>query len=196
MSSAMTSESTLSIFSQWPDRERLRDRPAAPTAVTGSPSIARMKLRPTSDELDAVPAPIERETSVEMARPLEPTTTQRITLSDGRPAIARMTLGPRAPSGALSPEAERAILDALASSPRAGETVALAFQRIEHQVGLLFAKLTVLQARALHRRLSQPVEGDALAARFGRLVRERRLRLLAFLGDARRREALARLQAG
>ena len=49
----------------------------------------------------------------------------------------------------------------------------------------------VAEAEALHERLSTtPRADDRVAAQFGRLVLERRERLLAFLGDARRREAI------
>ena len=61
----------------------------------------------------------------------------------------------------------------------------------EHEIGSLFIRLTVLEAWTLHKRLSNPAVGDPLAAAFARLVIERRSRLLAFLGDARRRAALA-----
>jgi hypothetical protein len=60
----------------------------------------------------------------------------------------------------------------------------------EHEIGELFAKLTVLEAWTLHKRLSNPSATDDLATTFGRLILERRMRLLAFLGDARRRAAI------
>ena len=63
--------------------------------------------------------------------------------------------------------------------------------RKEHELGSVFMRLTVLEAWKLHKRLSIPAKDDALATAFGRLIEERRARLLAFLGDARRRAALA-----
>lgn len=63
--------------------------------------------------------------------------------------------------------------------------------RKEHEIGELFARLTVIEAWTLHKRLANPSATDALATAFGRLILERRARLLAFLGDARRRAAIA-----
>jgi hypothetical protein len=95
------------------------------------------------------------------------------------------------PSRAWSPvslEAEiAAVIDAL---PLPGEQLAAAFRRKELTLGDLFARLSVVEARELHRRFTRSVADDALAVRFNRLVSERRARLLAFLADARRREAL------
>lgn len=64
--------------------------------------------------------------------------------------------------------------------------------RKEHEIGSLFMRLTVLEAWTLHKRLGNPQPDDAIAVAFGRLIVERRGRLLAFLGDARRRAAIAR----
>ncbi len=65
-------------------------------------------------------------------------------------------------------------------------------ERRERELMSLFGALTVGQAGELRRRLTSQRPGDALAASFQRLVVERRGRLLAFLADARRREALRR----
>jgi hypothetical protein len=56
--------------------------------------------------------------------------------------------------------------------------------------GALFARVSVNDARALHRRLSLSLADDPIATRFSRLVVERRARLMVFLADARRREAV------
>jgi len=81
-----------------------------------------------------------------------------------------------------------AILDA----PHApGETMMAGFARKEHELGAAFAQLSVFESRALHARLSNPKTGDVLANKFARLTLERRTRLLAFLGDVRRRLAMA-----
>ncbi len=93
----------------------------------------------------------------------------------------------------VSPAAEHALLAILDASPQRGETLHVAYGRKERELGTAFAKLAVSEARALLRRLSTPRADDALAVRFGRLVPDRRQRLLAFLGDARRRDALARM---
>jgi hypothetical protein len=60
----------------------------------------------------------------------------------------------------------------------------------EREIGELFSRLGVLEAMALHRRLKCKAAGDELVAAFARLVEDRRARLLAFLGDARRRAAM------
>jgi hypothetical protein len=72
----------------------------------------------------------------------------------------------------------------------------VAFARKERELGEAFAALPILDQRALHARLSVVREGDLLAERFNRLTLERRTRLLAFLGDARRRAAQASASKG
>ena len=64
------------------------------------------------------------------------------------------------------------------------------FKQKEHDLGALFARLSVPESRALHKRLCNPATDDRLAHAFSRLVTERRGRLLTFLADARRREAI------
>jgi hypothetical protein len=71
------------------------------------------------------------------------------------------------------------------------ETAHDGYRRKEHELGAAFAALPIVEARALHARLAAPRAGDAVAERFQRLVGDRRVRLLAFLADARRRAALA-----
>ena len=72
-----------------------------------------------------------------------------------------------------------------------GETAREGFLRKEAELRVSFAQLPVTSQRALHARLSNPRAGDQLAERFARLTADRRMRLLTFLADARRREALA-----
>ncbi|HEY1550979.1 MAG TPA: hypothetical protein VGG28_24290 [Kofleriaceae bacterium] len=81
-----------------------------------------------------------------------------------------------------------AILDA---PLREGETFVAAFARKERDLAAAFSTMPIFDQRALHARLSNPRSGDMLADKFGGLVSERRGRLLAFLGDARRRAAVA-----
>jgi hypothetical protein len=81
------------------------------------------------------------------------------------------------------------IRDIVLRPPTTGETVMVAHARKEGDLRDLFARLTVLEARALHRRLERAGADDRLAALFQRLAPDRRRRLLAFLADARRREA-------
>jgi hypothetical protein len=82
------------------------------------------------------------------------------------------------------------LLAILNAPPARGETIEMTFRRKELELGDLFATLTVFESRTLQRRLSNPSANDPVAAQFGRLVPERRSRLLAFLGDVRRREAV------
>ena len=72
-----------------------------------------------------------------------------------------------------------------------GETAREGFRRKEAELRSVFVQLPVATQRALHARLSNPRAGDQLAERFARLTADRRMRLLTFLADARRREALA-----
>lgn len=72
-----------------------------------------------------------------------------------------------------------------------GESAMTAFARKEAALGTVMARLSILEARRLHMRLAANRPNDDLAARFARLTAERRTRLLNFLADARRRNALA-----
>lgn len=111
-----------------------------------------------------------------------------------RPAVtlpARPAAAAGGPHDALPPEVELRLRTILQTGIRPGETLNAGYQRLEHELGAQLATLTVLQSRALHRRLANPGPGDALASAFQRLIPPRRGRLLAFLADARRREALA-----
>jgi len=95
------------------------------------------------------------------------------------------------PVAASAPSCDAALLPVLTSPLHPGETAFGGYQRKEHALRAAFAALSVLAARALHARLSACRADDALALAFSRLTIERRTRLLAFLADARRREALA-----
>lgn len=101
---------------------------------------------------------------------------------------------PASASGATPTEKaswERAAL-AVLERPLDGESSAVAHERKEAELKSLFATLTIAESRALHRRLASMPEGDELAASVARLIPARRARLLAFVADARRREAIAR----
>ena len=71
-----------------------------------------------------------------------------------------------------------------------GESASIAFARKEAELKEVFATLTIEESRALHARLTMPKDGDELARLIGRLVVDRRGRLIAFVADARRREAV------
>lgn len=87
---------------------------------------------------------------------------------------------------------DQRIVGILTSGVDMGETAELAFRRKEHGLGALFATLSIVASRELHRRLANPRMGDRAAELFGRMTVERRGRLIAFLADARRREACRR----
>jgi hypothetical protein len=87
-------------------------------------------------------------------------------------------------------ELEDEILSVLGAAPEPGERIEVAFRRKEHDLMFLFARLGVLDAMELHRRLSLGLADDLIATQFTRLIAERRGRLLEFLAGARRREAL------
>jgi hypothetical protein len=89
---------------------------------------------------------------------------------------------------AVALEAE--ILEVLTEPALPGEQLAFAFKQKEQRLGELFASLNVADSRELHRRCTLGLPGDLLAAGFRRLVSDRQSRLLAFLADARRRQAV------
>jgi hypothetical protein len=85
---------------------------------------------------------------------------------------------------------EQEILSVLDAKPRPDESHELAFRRKEAELIGLFDGLGVADAMERHRRLSLALPDDPIASRFGRLIAERRSRLLSFLAGARRRAAL------
>ena len=87
---------------------------------------------------------------------------------------------------------EAEIIAVLDERLRPAEPSAAAFQRKEHALRALFGALDVVDARVLHRRLTLPLPDDPIEQRFARLVAERKVRLIAFLADARRRAATRR----
>lgn len=100
------------------------------------------------------------------------------------------TIAIRQPS-TVRPDTVDARLIAVLDAPLAsGESAHAGFRRKEEELGAIFATLSVLESRALHSRLSLCKAGDELANKFARLMIDRRARLLMFLADARRREAL------
>lgn len=73
-----------------------------------------------------------------------------------------------------------------------GETAMAGYQRKELALIGVLAKLSPVDAKALHFRLSNPLGSDELAKRFARLAVDRRTRLLNFIADTRRRLAMGR----
>lgn len=109
----------------------------------------------------------------------------------GGPRIPEPTIAIRPPS-APRPDTMDARLIALLDAPLVpGETAAGGYARKEQELGAVLATLSVLESRALHLRLTMLKSGDELANKFARLTIERRTRLLNFLADVRRREAIA-----
>jgi hypothetical protein len=93
------------------------------------------------------------------------------------------------PAAALEAVDER-LIEILDAPLAMGETAASGFLRKEQAIVAVLATLTVLESRALLARIRTARAGDRLVEKLGRLTAERRGRLLAFLADARRREAL------
>ncbi len=147
-------------------------------ATTVRPPLPRPAVSPP------LPLTIRRASVACKAAPVAPD-------DDTLPLAASLPLfvPPRTVTLAASIEAR---LVGLIDAPLApGETAMTGFARKETELGTAFAQLTILDAGALHKRLSINAAGDALAAKFARLTVDRRNRLLTFLANARRREALA-----
>jgi hypothetical protein len=130
------------------------------------------------------------------ARPRQEPPAARCDLSSDAPlahpqplVIGRMTLAPR-PAATPTASLDARLLAILDAPLAAGETFAAGYARKEAELGALLAPLAVADARSLHARLSTPRSGDELAAKFARLTTDRRGRLLAFLADVRRRQAI------
>lgn len=92
------------------------------------------------------------------------------------------------PSGIVRVPRE-AELEAVLAAPIAGSAAA-GYQQKEAAVRAELDRLSPAESRVLADRLRRPRPSDALAALFGRMTADRRGRLLAYLDDARRREAL------
>jgi hypothetical protein len=111
--------------------------------------------------------------------------------SAAAPSIVRKAVPAATPTHSAIPESgERALLAIFESTPHLGETIDAHNRRKECELGEVFAKFSVIEARAFHKRLSNPGTGDPIATCFSRMIAERRHRLLCFLADARRREAI------
>lgn len=82
------------------------------------------------------------------------------------------------------------LLALLELAARPGESADAHHRRKEQAIGELFAQLTVEESDALHQRLTASGADDPVVALFGRLVVDRRERLLAFLRGARRRAVI------
>jgi hypothetical protein len=87
---------------------------------------------------------------------------------------------------------EDAIVAILSIEPRPNETHLISAARRELSLRDLFGHLSVLQARALARRLDADRDDDRLATAFRRFTHDRKQRLRAYLADTPRRAALSR----
>jgi hypothetical protein len=122
---------------------------------------------------------------------------QVVSNAESAPELGGDTLLYEPPSSALAPPpipavgpADAALL-AILRAPLSGESAMAGFARKEIALRDAITSIPAAEARTLHLRLSNPRPEDVLAQQFGRLTSERRSRLLAFVADARRREALA-----
>lgn len=93
-----------------------------------------------------------------------------------------------APRGWTEVSRESEIL-AVLTAPIEGSAQA-GFARKEEALRAELAQLSVVESRALTKRLNTAHDGDAIAAAFKRLRTDRRQRIIDFLDGARRREAL------
>jgi hypothetical protein len=157
-------------------------RPVKPTLLEPRPPRSRSRLvaaAASAEELAITPPPRIRP---RLAPPVVPAEAASIEeLATTPPPLSVAVAG-----------THDAVLVALLDAPLAdGETARFGYMRKEAELIAAFARLDVSEARALHRRLTVPQAGDVLVAKLGRLTADRRLRLINFLADARRREAVA-----
>ena len=92
------------------------------------------------------------------------------------------------PVAAVPAWERRAVL--ILARPSNGEAAAVAYARKEAELREVFAAMSIAESRALYERLRLPREEDELVRLMGRMTADRRARLVAFLADARRREAV------
>src|SRR5947207_1748211 len=75
----------------------------------------------------------------------------------------------RVPSATKPPQVRPGLdadLIAILDRPRGYETVNEQFVRKEHELGAIFAKLTIYESHVLHKRLATPQANDELAIKF------------------------------
>lgn len=109
---------------------------------------------------------------------------------DASAVRAQLAVTPRV-QAVISASVESELLAILSGTALIGETIEAAYTRKEHALGNAFARLSALECRALHSRLSGANATDQLVQQFLRMTSPRRARLLGFLAGARRREVLA-----
>ncbi len=107
------------------------------------------------------------------------------------PTITQLVVMPRAVNPTVGATIEASVLRILTTTLRNGETIDSGYRRKEQEIIAVLGKLSILESRALHRRLELSAADDLLAQQFSRLTRDRRDRLISFLANARRRQAIA-----
>src|SRR5689334_6930956 len=92
-------------------------------------------------------------------------------VSMGAPALCTVRPSVSVPVEPTPTEAsvERQIIQIIESAQPETETTELTFRRKERELRDLFASLSVMESRALHRRLSTAAGNDLLAKSFGRM---------------------------
>jgi hypothetical protein len=90
----------------------------------------------------------------------------------------------------LPQEVVDAVMDALRAPLQPGATAQMANALKEQAIGMLLDQLTVSESRWLRKRLIRKDPSDALSKEFSLLMHERQQRLLQFLADAPRRDAI------
>ena len=92
----------------------------------------------------------------------------------------------RASASLVAIPSEQQILDLIAAPLRRDENFRSGHDRKEHEIAALLAQLTPVQSHALSKRLAINAASDPLVVAFGRLLVERRNRLVAYLERLRR----------
>ena len=93
----------------------------------------------------------------------------------------------QAKAGAVAIPIEPQLIDLIAAPLHRDENFRTGNDRREHEIAALLAQLTPVQSLALSKRLAVNAANDPLVTAFGRLLVERRNRLVAFLDRRRRR---------
>jgi hypothetical protein len=154
-----------------------------------------LQLREITARNRRAPRPIEAPIMVTASSSIFRDDRPRTSLGAPRPPTAP-TIAIRPPSAVVATTADGKLIAVLDSPLGTTENAFIGFARKERELSALFASLSVLECRLLHKRLANPQHGDELANKFARLTLDRRARLLTFLADARRREAIAANRKG
>jgi hypothetical protein len=90
----------------------------------------------------------------------------------------------------LPQEVVDTVMNALRAPLQPGATAQMANALKEQAIGMLLDQLTVSESRWMRKRLIRKDPSDALSKEFSLLMHERQQRLLQFLADAPRRDAI------